>query len=158
MSGGIAATLDGLTSKVCPLPWQWWDRWTFPIPLPTVRQDQNQTTASSWNQILYTTRYMDPPHNCNEQLLTTICQAAMNRRHKIVQGTKKGKGKKIWLPGNTKKYGFIINTSSQGGMAYMLTKKDCMQQKHWQDNSSTSVMHALNQACFPVNPTGTVVL
>ncbi len=34
-------------SKVCLLPRQWWDRWTCPVSLPTVRQHQNQTTASS---------------------------------------------------------------------------------------------------------------
>ena len=39
MTGGMAATLDGLTSKVCP----------FPTPLPTAHCT---TTASSWNQII----------------------------------------------------------------------------------------------------------
>ena len=49
----------------------WWDRWTFPVQMPTVRQHQIQTTAKL-NQIL-TTRYLDPLHNCNEQPPTT-CQ------------------------------------------------------------------------------------
>ena len=38
---------EGTSSKVCLLPRQWWDRWTFPVLLPTVRQHQIQTTASS---------------------------------------------------------------------------------------------------------------
>ena len=38
---------EGTPSKVCLLPRQWWDHWTFPVPLPTVRQHQIQTTASS---------------------------------------------------------------------------------------------------------------
>ena len=38
-----------IPSKVFLLPRKWWDRWTCLIPLLTVRQHPNQTTASSIN-------------------------------------------------------------------------------------------------------------
>ena len=46
------------------------------------------------NQI-YTTRYMDPLHNCNEQPPTTCQPWTDVTRLSEVWGTKKGKGKKL---------------------------------------------------------------
>ena len=63
--------------KVCLLPRKWWDRWTFPIPLPTVRQHQIQTTASS-TEYTHNTLYGSTIQHFNEQPPT-------NWRDKIVR-------------------------------------------------------------------------